>query len=235
MKTFAFTHTGLIRKKNEDRHLIKKITDDFFLLAVADGMGGEVAGDYAAEIIMKKINSIQQKPLIIKRQLSQLVKEADLAICDEVKINSALEGMGSTVTCGLLCDGRFHWAHVGDSRLFVFCNEELTQIIEDQNMAQFLVDEGEITTEEARHHPSQNQLDQCVGCGDCRPDTGCLEVNSGNLLLLTTDGLHGEITPEAFSSILTAQMDIEAKATSLIQAALDAGGKDNMTVVIADI
>ena len=235
MKTFALTHKGLVRKKNEDRHLVKKISDDSFLLAVADGMGGEVAGDYAAEILIEKIDSIQNSSKRVEHELSELIKEADLAICDEVKLNAALEGMGSTVTCGILIGGVFHWVHVGDSRLFLFCNQELIQITEDQNMAQFLLDEGKITKEEARGHPSQNLLDQCVGCGDCHPDTGCFEVNTGNLLILTTDGIHGEIAPEIISSILTDQEDIDAKAKLLIQAALDAGGADNMTVVIAEI
>ena len=81
MRTFALTHTGLVRKKNEDRHLVKKISDDSILLAVADGMGGEVAGDYAAEILIKKIDSIQIRSQQIEHHLSQLIKEADLSIC----------------------------------------------------------------------------------------------------------------------------------------------------------
>ena len=102
-------------------------------------------------------------------------------------------------------------------------------------MAQFLLEEGDITTEEARLHPSQNQLDQCVGCGDCMPETGRMGIQSGDLLILTTDGLHGEITTDTISSVMTSPTDIETKAKSLIRAALDAGGKDNMTIVIAEI
>ena len=168
-----------------------------------------------------------------KRQLLQLVKDADRAIIDEVKKNSALEGMGSTLTCGLFHDGILHWVHVGDSRLYVIRKEQLIQITKDQNMAQFLLDEGEITEEEARHHPSQNQLDQCIGCGSCKPKMGQMEIKVGDLLILTTDGLHAEIAYETFSSILLSPIDIETKAKSLIKASLSAGGTDNMTIVAA--
>jgi protein phosphatase len=100
-------------------------------------------------------------------------------------------------------------------------------------MAQFLLDEGEITEEEARQHPSQNQLDQCIGCGSCKPEVGHIEMEAGNLLILTTDGLHAEIASETFSSILLSRTNIEIKAKSLIKAGLDAGGTDNMTIVVA--
>jgi protein phosphatase len=233
LKTFALTHIGLIRKRNEDRYLVRKINDGFRLLAVADGMGGEASGDYAAEIVIKKLSSVKFDPKEKKRQLLQLVKEADRAIIDEVKKNAALEGMGSTLTCGLFHDGILHWVHVGDSRLYVTRNGQLIQITKDQNMAQFLLDEGEITDEEARHHPSQNQLDQCIGCGNCKPEIGQVEIKVGDLLILTTDGLHTEIAYETFSSILLSPIDIEMKAKSLIKAGLSAGGTDNMTIVVA--
>ena len=102
-------------------------------------------------------------------------------------------------------------------------------------MAQFLLEEGEIAADEVCLHPSRNQLDQSVGCGDCRPDTGCLEIDDGNLLMLTTDGLHGSLTTETLSSILFTPTDIETKAETLMMTALDTGGKDNMTILIAEI
>lgn len=235
MKTFAYTHIGFIRKKNEDRYLIREINGGSTLLAVADGMGGENAGDYAAELIMDMLSGVQRGAIENERQLYQVVKTVDREITDKVEVNSDLEGMGSTVTCVLIRDGIFYWAHVGDSRLYVMQEKELIQVTTDQNMAQFLLDEGDITIEEARLHPSQKQLDQCVGCGDCKPETGQQEIETGNLIILTTDGIHGEINAETISSVLTASADIETKAKSLIKAAMDAGGKDNMTIVIAEI
>lgn len=235
MKTFALTHTGLIRNKNEDRYLIKEIADGSALLAVADGMGGEVAGDYAAEIIRNKLDSIQPSSKNNGQRLLSLVEEADRVILDKVEKDSSLEGMGTTITGVLLQNGIGSWVHVGDGRLYILRDQKLIQISTDQNMAQFLLEEHEITEEEAQTHPSRNQLDQCVGCGNCIPDTGRLEIKAGDLLILTTDGLHGEMSSETIAFLLTSKDNIEAKAKSLIQAALGAGGKDNMTVVVAEV
>jgi PPM family protein phosphatase len=235
LKTFAVTQIGKNKKKNEDRYLIKNNSDGSVLFAIADGLGGEVAGDYAAEIIMRRMKGIKQHFILNKPKLSVFVKEADRAILDEVKRNNSLEGMGSTLTCALLQNGVLYWAHVGDSRLFVLRQNELIQITTDQNMAQFLLEEGEISAEQARVHPSRNQLDQCVGCGDCIPDTGQVKINTGDILILTTDGLHGEMTFETFCSVLTATIDIETKAKQLIKTVSGSGGKDDMTIVIAEL
>jgi len=199
-------------------------------------MGGEVAGDYAAEIVMDKAARLQfDFSGNGSRQLFHLVKLADRAIHDEMEKNSKLEGMGSTLTLALFRQGILHWAHVGDSRLYIMRNEQLIQITKDQNMAQFLLEEGKITAKEALDHPSRNFLLQCVGCGSCEPETGKLESEAGNLIILMTDGLHGLVTGETIFSILSKPVGIQTKANFLIKAALDAGGKDNVTIVLAEI
>ena len=233
MRGLGFTHKGLVRKKNEARYVGRMIADGSILLAVADGMGGEARGEYAAEIMRRKLVDLHPNH-DNKEKLVNLVVEADLVLSSEVDKNPALEGMGTTVTAVLLRNGNARWVHVGDSRLYLWRAQRLIQVTKDQNMAQFLLEEGEITEEEARIHPSRNLLDQCVGCGECEPETGRLKVKSGDLILLTTDGLHGEISLETMTSILASPANIETKARSLIQAALDAGGRDNITVVIAE-
>ena len=235
IKTFASTHIGLVRERNEDRYLIKKTDADAFLLVVADGMGGEIAGDFAAEILMETMKRFEPNLYDHEQYLSQLVKEADRAIRNEVKKDPELEGMGTTVTGMLLNKHMASWVHVGDSRLYLLRRGELVQITTDQNWAQFLVEEGEITAEEARHHVLSNVLDQCVGSGECAPETGHIDVQHADLLMLSTDGLHGELPEETISNILTFQTDIETRVKSLIQSALDTGGKDNITVLAAEI
>lgn len=235
MKTFALTHRGVVRERNEDRYVVRETEDGSMLLAVADGMGGAAGGGYAAEILINTLTGAPLDAIENERQLARWVNDADRAIADAAEDDAALNGMGTTVTCGLVRNGVFYWAHVGDSRLSVMRNQALIQVTRDQNMAQFLLDEGEINADEARHHPAQNQLDQCVGCGDCRPDTGRLALAAGNLLILATDGLHGEVPAATISSILTEPADIETKAKSLVDAALNAGGKDNVTIVIVEI
>jgi len=233
-KFFGITHIGLVRKSNEDRYLIKKLEDNSVLLAVADGLGGEVAGDYAAEIIREKLaglNSISRKD--IQQELGQLARTMDRTIYKKGQENVALEGMGSTLISVLLRDRIAYWVHVGDSRLYLFRNGTLTPVTEDQTLARFLLEEGEITTEQLLTHYSRNVMDQCVGCGYVEPETGRLEFLAGDILVLSTDGLHKDITDNTINSILNMDTNLEIKAKALVKAALDAGGNDNITVVMA--
>jgi len=205
------------------------------VLAVADGMGGMNAGDYAAEIVIHTIEDTPYDGVYNEKALSTVLKTADRAIHEKSTANSDLTGMGSTATFALIRAGVLYWAHVGDSRLYIFREHQLRQITRDQNMAQFLVESGEITPEEAMYHPSRNHLDQSVGCGICTPDAGRLKVCDGDWILLTTDGLHGEVPAALISSVLDKSGNIEDKAKALVNAGLDAGGYDNITVVLCEI
>jgi len=231
---FGITHIGLVRKSNEDRYLIKKLKDKSVLIAVADGLGGEVAGDYAAEILRGKLAGLNHISRNNEQpELDQLARAIDRTIYTEGRENHALEGMGSTLVGVLLRDRMAHWVHVGDSRLYLLRNGTLTQVTEDQTLARFLLEEGEITAEQLPTHYSRHVMDQCVGCGYAEPETGRLEFLAGDLLVLSTDGLHGEIPENTLNSILNTNTNLEIKARALVKAALDAGGKDNITVVMA--
>jgi protein phosphatase len=234
VKIFAATHIGLVRKANEDRFLIKKLEDDSVLIAVADGVGGEIGGDYAAEIVRGRLAGIELVTQGAEQQeIVSLVQEIDLAIRNEADSDPDLGGMGTTLICALLRGGFAFWVHVGDSRLYVLQDRRLLQITEDQTFARFLLEEGEITAEQVATHYSRHVMDQCVGCGDCEPETGQLKLEDQDLLVLTSDGLHKSIAAETMASVLNTAPDLESKAGSLVQAALDAGGKDNITIVIA--
>ena len=235
MKTFALTHTGKVRKNNEDRYLIREMPDGSVLLAVADGMGGQAGGEYAAKILVEKLAGIQEIPEHEERRLALLIKDADRAIFEEAVKKPSLEGMGTTVTAALVREGVVYWVQVGDSRLYLLHGHELVQITKDQNMAALLVSEGEITEEDAYAHSLQNLLEQCVGCGECEPTTANFEVDKGDLILLVTDGLYSEVSRGILASILWTRQDVGSKANSMIQAALEAGGRDNVTVVLGEI
>ncbi len=235
MDFFADTHIGLVRKRNEDRYLARKIKDGSVLLAVADGMGGEAGGHIAAETTIKCLAKVKTDSKDLSQYLKSFVLEANRSVVDKAESNCALEGMGTTLTCAFIKDNTAYWVHVGDSRLYLVRGNEVAQVTCDQNMAQFLVEEGEISLEESRNHPSQNQLDQCVGCESCEPETGVLVLEKGDLVVLSTDGLHCGMDTETFKITLLSKESIKIKAISLLDAALKAGGKDNMTVVICEI
>ena len=236
MNIFALTHIGLVRKSNEDRYFIKKLSDGSVLLAVADGLGGEVFGDYAAEIIMGRLSGIHHVSMDKEEEeLERLAKDIDIAIHNETEKNPYLKGMGSTLVGILLRDGFAHWVHVGDSRLYILRDRVLRQVTEDQTFARFLLEEGEITAEQVPTHYSRHIMDQCVGCGIAEPETGLFEVRDEDLLILSTDGLHKQISFETLIYLLNADTSIKTKAQSLLQAAIDAGGKDNISIVIAEL
>ena len=182
-KFFGITHIGLVRKSNEDRYLIKKLKDESVLIAVADGLGGEVAGDYAAEIIREKLadlNNISRKNEQL--ELDQLARAIDRSIYTKGQENVALEGMGSTLVGVLLRDRIAYWVHVGDSRLYLFRNGTLTKVTEDQTLARFLLEEGEITAEQLPTHYSRHVMDQWRRVWLCRARNRPLEISRRRLV-----------------------------------------------------
>lgn len=235
MKAFALTHVGRVRKRNEDRYVIREMANGSFLLAVADGMGGEAGGDRAAEMMRERLANLDFQADDRESALAQAVKDVSVAIQNEGERDPGLEGMGTTVTGALVRDGMAHYVHVGDTRMYLLRDKALIQLTRDQNWVQFLVDEGDLTQEEAKHHALRNVLDQCVGCRDCEPETGRFPVERGDLLMLSTDGLHGEVPDGTIAEILNSDRIIEDKARALVTAALGSGGKDNITVVLAEI
>lgn len=236
IKTVARTHRGLVREVNEDRYYVKCLDGQDLLMAVVDGMGGGPAGSAAAEIMREALTEYPVEAPHPEQALSNLVVTASEAILEFAREDPALEGMGTTVTATYLCNGTAHWVLVGDTRFYVFRRGRLIQVTTDQTMAQLLVDEGRITPDEARTHPYGHLLDQCVGCPMCEPETGSLPIEKGDILLHTTDGLHDGIPENEIINILAAShASVEALAESLIQAALDAGGQDNITLVLASV
>lgn len=233
---FAVTHIGRVRKNNEDRYFVKRLKDKSILLAIADGLGGEVAGDYAAELLRGKLSGVESIPQGNEQEhLEKLALEIDQAILTESEKDKKLEGMGTTFIGVLLRKKMAYWVHVGDSRLYHCAERELSQVTRDHNFARYLIDEGDITIEEAMTHPSRFHLDQCIGQGFCEPDTGEFSVALNDILLLSTDGLHTQVTIGTMHANLFSTFSLEAKAKALVKAALDAGGDDNIALVIAQI
>lgn len=226
---YGCSETGHERSGNEDRYLITAPTDDALLLAVADGMGIEKGGAHAAEAIIRQMAGFKGLDQIHSR-LGDLVRETDLAIYNTARVET-----GTTFSAVLLSHGFAHYAHVGDSRIYLLRNRKLIQITRDQNMAQFLVEEGKLSHEEARSHDSRHLLDQCVGCGHCKPDQDRLETNPGDIFLLTTDGVHNSIDIEEITEILLRRGNVRTKTQALLAAALKAGAWDDRTVVMAEL
>jgi len=235
MKTYSVTHKGFVREQNQDRFLVKDYADGTILLAVADGAGGEAEGERAAEIAKESLSRFDPSSTDIRGQLVEAMRAADKIIVDLVERNPEFRGMGSTMTVAFLQQSVVYWAHVGDSRLYLLHGDELSQITEDDTMAGFLLSEGEIDRDEARVHPGRNFLFECIGCGNFEAKTGSFSVQAGDLLLLTTDGLHDKITEEEMLAVLKSDGELKDHLETFVSAALEASGRDNVTAVALEV
>ena len=231
MKVHFITQPGFAREHNEDRLLVRDFGNGTILAAVSDGMGGHAAGELAAQLVVEALNDFDPGLVSIEPHLVDLVHSARRKMLKALASNTALEGMGATLSAAFLKDSLAHWIHVGDSRLYLQRHGMLIQITEDHTLPGFLLAEGELTKEEARTHQLRHVLLNCIGSEPFHASTGTLEVMERDLLLLSTDGLHDMLPEEEMESILSAKADLAERLGELCRVALAAGGNDDMTVV----
>ena len=236
MKYASKTDIGQ-RKNNEDACRLPKANDAYPLIAVSDGMGGHAAGALASSLVMEGL-SRELPSLSLSDHSSSVLKKAVQRVNVEIYRRSrgdpSLNGMGATLVCALLSTERFIAACVGDSRLYHFDGNTLTQITCDHSFVEMLVQSGQITREEAFTHPQRNLITSAMGLS-LRADIDVFEHRwkEGDLLLLCSDGLHGCVKDEALFSILMTDSSLEEKCTTMIELALTQGGMDNVTVALA--
>ncbi len=223
------THTVWVRELNEDSHLaLPKLG----LWVIADGMGGHEAGEVASRIAVREIarNIEQGMPL------AEAIETAHRAIQTAALQGEGAAEMGSTVVAAKLDGLRYEIAWVGDSRAYLW-NGTLHQLTTDHSYVQLLLNAGLITEREIPGHPSRNIISQALGAGGADKVNIKVDLVSGELvecdtLLLCSDGLSGEVTDDRIAAILAATPDTQSRVDRLIAAALDAGGKDNVTVIV---
>ena len=231
LNLFGLSDVGKTREQNDDRFLIKELNGVSTLLAVADGLGGQPFGYLAAEIALDVLNGFHPDQNNIINQLQQLVKKADKAVVKASKKSPDYEYMGTTLTAAVVIQSKIFWAHVGDSRIYHIQNHKISQITIDQTMAQYLIEEGEITPEQAINHPMQSLLDQCLGCGSCEAETGFFSISPGDIVLLCSDGLFNGIKQDTLCDLLRSDGSIKDRIELLVKTALEKDGKDNITAV----
>ncbi len=231
MKHAGLSSKGKKRTINEDRFFIKQIDFETVLMAVADGLGGQPSGHIAAQTAVDDIKAFKPGSDLAEKGLLTLLTAIDKHVERLSKSDPELAYMGTTLTLASVRDNVLFWAHVGDTRLYHLRNDTLVQRTTDQTMAQFLVDEGEITKEEALTHPMQNLLDQSIGSGDCEPETGSFPLTAGDMVLLCSDGLYSKLTAEEIKNQLVLSRSLQETIDLLIKSAVIAGAEDDITVV----
>lgn len=226
----ALTDTGLRRANNEDSGYASER-----LLVIADGMGGAAAGEIASSETLNVIRQLDRDlDVDAIDALDRAVIDANKRLADIIARDPAVEGMGTTLDA-LLWDGeKFAFAHIGDSRVYRLRAGELQQISTDHTFVQSLIDEGRISPAEARVHPHRSLiLRAMLGRDDNGADLSWVQPQLGDRYLLCSDGLSDMVEDPAIAQALGAET-IDMAATDLIRLALEGGGVDNVTVVIAE-
>jgi PPM family protein phosphatase len=224
---------GLARADNEDAAYAGGR-----LLAIADGMGGHAAGEVASAAVISALRPLDtQVPSgELLNALGHAVQRAEGTLRDMVAANPSLRGMGTTVTALLRSGSRIGLAHIGDTRAYLVRGGEVFQITRDHTVVQSLLDSGSITPDEASSHPQRFLLLQALdGEHDYSPDLQFHDAVAGDRYLLSSDGLHACVPAEAIGAVLVGVADPDEAAEELIRLAMDGGGPDNVTCIVADI
>jgi PPM family protein phosphatase len=229
----ALTDTGLRREVNEDSFIAQAP-----VFAVADGMGGHAAGDFASAAVVTRLAEHGGKTLVGTPEIDQSLR---LAVQDMGRGAGVTdEGSGTTVTgaaLGAIADEPA-WIvfNIGDSRVYRLVAGVLEQLTVDHSIVQELVDAGQITREEADTHPHSNVITRAVGFHEAPiPDYRAIAVEAGMRLLICSDGLTKELTSYGIRHFLVANPKPEKAARQLLDAAIGNGGRDNVTVVVVDV
>ena len=222
---------GAVRRHNEDAWSASPGSD---LWLVADGMGGAAAGDVASQLAIEEVDRL----VATGTPLPDAVASAHDAIVAAPAAGRGAAGMGTTMVALRLAGDRYELAWVGDSRIYRLRGGELEQLTRDHSLVQDMVDDGEITAAEARSHPQRNIITRALGAlSSAAPavDRGGGSVHAGDVFLLCTDGLNGELEDDRIRHILAGSKDPQDAARRLVAAAVAAGGQDNVTAVVVAV
>jgi protein phosphatase len=229
----ARTDVGLGREGNEDAMYAGPR-----LLAVADGVGGSVAGEIASSIAIESLAPLDGEASIPDplNALRQAIVDANDGLRTAIERDPALTGMGTTLTAMLWSDEALGLAQLGDSRAYRLRGDAgLEQITRDQTLVQSLIDEGQITAEQAQSHPQRSWILRALdGRGDSTPDLTMLETEPGDRFLLCSDGLSDYVAAAAITEGLRVS-DPQGACDRLVDLALEAGAPDNVTCIVADV
>jgi serine/threonine protein phosphatase PrpC len=227
-ETTQRTDTGRHRRGNEDSSYARAP-----VFALADGMGGAAAGEVASRIAIEAFEAGLPPSGSAEERLAVVVQRANREIFDRAQSDQRLDGMGTTLTAVLLDSTNIALAHVGDSRAYRLRAGELTRLTEDHSLVEELVKDGKLTEEEAFEHPQRSIITRALGQEPIvEVDTFSYAVRAGDVILLCSDGLTDMLMEAQVAELLVSSPNLATAAEGLIDAANQAGGRDNITVVL---
>lgn len=237
IRSYAMTDIGRTRVVNQDyvfscQEPVGNLPN---LFIVADGMGGHQAGDFASSYSVKKFLesvslSLQKHPHKI---FQDAIRYANKELIEKSRANPELKGMGTTMVALSIVGDKAYVANVGDSRLYLLEEEELTQITVDHSLVQEMIRIGELTKETARIHPDKNIITRAVGAGkDINVDFFEFSITENSTILMCSDGLSNMVEDDQIALLLKSAKTPEKIGKKLIETANRNGGKDNIAVIV---
>ena len=239
MKFFAKSDIGKARETNQDSFYISQPSQTTGLYIVADGMGGYNGGDIASRLAVTAAKDYIEENFIkvehSKEELQKLIKNAieyaNMLVYEKSKENKELEGMGTTIEIVLAYNNRVYIGHIGDSRVYRIRKSFIRKLTVDDSYVQKLIKDGTITKEEAINHPKKNMLTKAIGCTSyVEPVVSVKGFLKDDMIVITSDGLTNMVSEDEIYKIVTTNNT--NPADELIEKANNAGGIDNITVVI---
>ena len=238
MNIWTMTDTGLVRKENQDAFAVDTVFGHT-ICVVCDGMGGAAGGRLASRIAvdtfsteMKKRLSPDSKPDRLREVSVVAVALANRAVREAARSSEEYQNMGTTLVSAVSFDGGVVIANVGDSRAYHINKERIRQVTRDHSLVEHMVERGDITAEEARHHPNRNVITRALG-PDIDPECDCYtcQLSEGDFLLLCTDGLVNTVMDEEIKAEVL-RGDTETCMDRLLAISKSRGASDNITVVL---
>ncbi|AXK45598.1 PP2C family protein-serine/threonine phosphatase [Brachybacterium saurashtrense] len=228
----SMTHVGHVRATNED-----SILDVPPIFLVADGMGGHNAGEVASAITVEEFEKLTIQENVSVEQLGDALRAAGVRIGELGGESTRGAGTTVAVVATMVLDGVGYWVvlNLGDSRVYRLSGEIFEQVSVDHSVVQELMDRGDLTVEQARTHPYRHMVTRALGAGpDSDPDYWLIPAETGDRMLICSDGLTGEVDDASIERLLRSPVDVRTVCRDLVGRALDGGGHDNISVVVVE-
>lgn len=239
MKTAYLSDKGKVRSINEDGVGVFPLQNNGILAVIADGMGGHNAGEVASAMTINYLSDVVENipesmtPREAEEWMLEHLKAINVGIFEKAKTEPDCNGMGTTIVAALCYESFTTIAHVGDSRCYKFNQNGVTMLTEDHTLVNELVKNGQITREDAIHHPRKNILSRAIGTEESvEIEIHTREWEEGELLLLCSDGLSNKVMLEEQSTLLEHYSNLDNVAQALVTIANENGGEDNITLAL---
>jgi protein phosphatase len=237
VRSGSATHVGQVRSNNQDSFLVLA---EAGLYGVADGMGGHNGGEVASAMAVEHLQEHAGEPSL--ENLKQAARIGNRAIFEKAGAEPELHGMGTTLCAVRIVPGadgegdEIAWINVGDSRVYLFRDDQLIQLSRDHSLVEDLLRDGQLTEDEAKVHPKRNIITRALGIDiDVDVDGSTVIPFNGDRFLLCSDGLFGEVAADQITSVLRRLADPTEASEELVRLANEAGGRDNITVVVVEV